>query len=199
MIFEAIKEICKYYFRFQGLVYKKYLQAVGVVVGKNMKIKGLPFILPCTRQGIVLGNNLVLNSGELSNPLGLNHRCIIRTITPLAKITIGNNVSMSGGAVVARQEITIGNNVMIGANCHIIDSDQHPLAPCLRMQFDIDSIATQKVSIEDNVWLGMNVIVLKGVVIGANSIIGAGSVVSRSIPSNSVAAGNPARVIRNLK
>ena len=80
---------------------------------------------------------------------------------------------------------------MVGANSTITDGDWHPDDP--------RSQAAKPIIIGDNVWLGINVTVLKGVTIGNGSLIGAGSVVTRSIPPNVMAAGNPCKVLRNLK
>ncbi|MBC8035153.1 MAG: acyltransferase [Chitinophagaceae bacterium] len=107
-----------------------------------------------------------------------------------ARITIGESCGFSGTVIGAFRSITIGNNVRCGANTLITDSDWHA--------DDLRSGEPASVEIEDNVWLGVNSVVLKGVTIGANTIIGANSVVTRSIPSNVVAAGNPCRIIREL-
>ncbi|MDF4604596.1 DapH/DapD/GlmU-related protein, partial [Vibrio parahaemolyticus] len=90
--------------------------------------------------------------------------------------------------------IYIGNSVMIGPNVTIATAG-HPIEPDLRRevaQFNIP------VHIEDNVWIGANSVVLPGVTIGENSVIGAGSVVTKDIPSNVVAVGNPCRVLREI-
>jgi maltose O-acetyltransferase len=96
---------------------------------------------------------------------------------------------------VAFSKITIQNNVLIGANCSIIDNDGHNLDSNKRHS---DDVKTEAVYIGENVFLGDNVTILKGVAVGRNSVIGNGSVVTKSIPENVIAAGNPARVIRDL-
>ena len=77
----------------------------------------------------------------------------------------------------------------------IYDSDFHDLAPKTRHE---SSGASKPVFIGDNVWIGSRAIILKGVEIGDNAVVAAMSVVTRSVPSNSLAAGNPARVVREL-
>jgi acetyltransferase-like isoleucine patch superfamily enzyme len=89
------------------------------------------------------------------------------------------------------EEITIGNDVRCGANTTITDSDWHLNDPRVG--------SPKPVTIMDNVWLGLNSVVLKGVTIGRNSIIGASSVVVRDVPPDVIAAGNPCQVIRTLK
>lgn len=91
-------------------------------------------------------------------------------------------------------EIRIGNHVQIGPNVQLL-TPTHPIEPELRKA---KWEAASPIVIEDNVWLGGGVIVLPGVTIGENSVIGAGAVVTRSIPRDSVAVGNPARVIKSV-
>jgi maltose O-acetyltransferase len=90
--------------------------------------------------------------------------------------------------------ITIGDDVQIGPNVQLL-TPTHPLDPDLRRA---KWEAAEPITIEDNVWLGGGVIVLPGVTIGENSVIGAGAVVTKDVPPNVVAGGNPARVIRTL-
>ena len=85
----------------------------------------------------------------------------------------------------------IGQEVRCGANTIICDTDYHP--------DDWRSGAAREVIIEDRVWLGANVVVLKGVKIGRNSLIGANSVVTKDIPNNVIAAGNPCKVLKKIK
>jgi acetyltransferase-like isoleucine patch superfamily enzyme len=117
-------------------------------------------------------------------------------LSPGAKLIIGDNVGISGSTIKVENEVNIGNNVLIGSGCIISDSDAHPINPSER--FDHLKTKSKPITIEDDVFIGARVIVLKGVTIGKGSVIGAGSVVSKSIPSLTVAAGNPARIIKYL-
>lgn len=90
--------------------------------------------------------------------------------------------------------VNIGSNVMIGPNT-LISSVGHPLSPKKRREH---TSVVREVNIGDDVWIGGNVSILPGVTIGDNVVIGAGSVVNRDIPSNSLAVGVPARVIKSL-
>ncbi|MBA3868204.1 MAG: hypothetical protein H0X30_03550 [Anaerolineae bacterium] len=104
---------------------------------------------------------------------------------------------MTGGSITAEKEIVIGDRVSIGANTIIVDSDFHPLD--LQLRLDNPNVGDKKsVIIENDVFIGMSVLILKGSHIGAGSIIGAGSVVTGYIPPGVVAAGNPARIIHKL-
>ena len=104
---------------------------------------------------------------------------------------------MTGGTICAEESITIGDDVWVGGNCTITDTDFHPLHLEDRLARPLDG-ATAPVMIEDGAFIGMQSLILKGVTIGARSVIGAGSVVTRNIPPGVIAAGNPARVIRPL-
>ena len=120
-------------------------------------------------------------------------------------IHIGNNVIINMNCTfVDNKEITIGNYVLISSNVQIYTSS-HPVLPQERLIFkntkgtgSFFKTFAPPVKIQDNVWIGGGCIILPGVTIGKNSVIGAGGVVTRSIPENSVAVGNPCREIRHF-
>ena len=87
---------------------------------------------------------------------------------------------------------------MLGANVIVTDTDFHAINPYFRSGHTGPHVGTRDVVIGKRVWIGANSIVLKGSKIGDNSVIGAGSLVTGQIPENSVAAGNPCRVLRSL-
>lgn len=110
------------------------------------------------------------------------------------EIRIGNYCLISPGVrISAAKSIQIGDNCMFASNVYISDSDWHGIYNRIR-----PFRSEKPIIIEDNVWLGERVIVNKGVCIGENSVIGAGSIVTKNIPANSIAAGNPARVIKTI-
>lgn len=121
-------------------------------------------------------------------------------------IFIGNNVIIGINCTfVDNAEIRIGNRVLIASNVQFYTSS-HPVLPQERLAPDWKEKGTtffrtyaRPIEIKDNVWIGGGSILLPGVTIGENSVIGAGSVVNRSIPANCVAVGNPCRVIRTLE
>lgn len=116
-----------------------------------------------------------------------------------AVLTLGNYVYINSYSIIdCHYSISIGNRVQIGPHCYIGDSD-HNLNVDIRKPHHRMGNTYAKVKIEDNVWIGAGVIVLKGVTVGKNSIIAAGSVVVKDIPENVLAAGVPARVIKNIE
>ena len=161
----------------------------GIEVGKNVKICGNILVSRFQNSTIKIGMNCKFISSSMSNFRGINHRCIIHTGDEGAVIEIGDNCGFSGVSIVANKLIKISNNVMVGANTIIGDRDDHP-----------DRLHTEPspIIIDEGVFIGMNCIVMKGVHIGANSIIGAGSIVTKDIPENVVAVGNPCKVVKEI-
>ena len=176
-----------------------YLKIKGVETGEAVVIYGLPRVNIVSGARIIIGNNVALCSTSDGNPLGVNHRIILSAIRSESEIVIGNDTGISGTTIAAAKSVKIGNNCLIGANVTITDYDFHSVEPeGRRYNTNAEDIGCSSVIIEDNVWLGMNVIVLKGVKIGQNSIVAAGSVVTKSIPSNCIAGGNPAKILKDL-
>jgi len=112
------------------------------------------------------------------------------------RILIGEHVGLNGTTIAARQRITIGDNTMIGPNTIIVDHDGHVAWPPEDRW--IKSGPAADVVIGNDVWIGMNSMILKGVTVGAGSIIAAGSVVIRDVDPQSLYAGNPALKIKSL-
>jgi acetyltransferase-like isoleucine patch superfamily enzyme len=106
-------------------------------------------------------------------------------------VTIGQGTFLNRNTeIVSLGSVTIGNDCKIARDVLIMDSDQHAILG--------EALAVVPVVIEDRVWIGARAIVLKGVTIGHDSVVGAGAIVTRSIPPYSVAVGQPARVIRTV-
>ena len=109
-------------------------------------------------------------------------------------IEIGENFYANHNLVILdANKVTFGNNVFIGPNCGFYTSG-HPMDKELRRKVEF----AKPITIGSDVWIGGNVCVMPGVTIGNNTVIGAGSVVTKDIPSNVVAVGNPCRVIKEL-
>lgn len=170
----------------------------GLGWGRRWRILGMPIVQRYRGSRIVLGDGLELRSWRSSNPLAPNHPVVLATRAPGARIQVGRDVAMTGATLVAAERISIGDRVLIGANATIVDTDFHPLDPAERRR-DILAGARAAVLIEDDVFIGMHSLILKGVRVGAGSVIGAGSVVTRDVPAGAVVAGNPARVVRRVE
>lgn len=169
----------------------------GVSFGKRMQVFNRLYLSIARSSYINIGKNFLFLSGDNFNPLCRNIRGGIFA-APNAYINIGDNVGISSASIWASKSITIHNNVNIGGDCIIMDTDAHNLNHKIRRIPEKDSITAHSapIVIEDDVLVGTRCIILKGVTIGARSIIGAGSVVTKSIPPDSIAAGNPCKVIR---
>lgn len=148
------------------------------------------------RSLVIFGRNIHL--GKFAQIICASDNCVRFTSWPSkqgdAEIVLGDYCLIAPGVrISAAQSIRIGDNCMLAANVVISDSDWHGIYNRIR-----PFRCTKPVTIGNNVWLGERVIVTKGVCIGENSVIGAGAVVSKDIPANCIAAGNPARVIKTI-
>ena len=148
-----------------------------------------------------------MSSGDSFNPLCRNIKGCIVAERMNTKIKIGNYVGMSSPCLWAKQEITIGDYVSIGGNCIIMDSDAHNLdwriRDSLKMfnskeSLDAHTAKCAPIHIGNHVLIGTRSIILKGVTIGDGSVIAAGSIVTKDVPANVIAGGNPCRVIKSL-
>lgn len=169
----------------------------GIKWKQGWRIFGMPMIQKHRGSQILLGNELELRSWRSSNPLVPLHPVALSTRSKDAVLLVGNKCGMTGTTIVCAEKITIGSSVFLGANTYVIDTDFHPLDPIMRLSDPLKG-NTKPVVIEDNVFVGMNTMILKGVVVGEGSVIGAGSVVTREVPPRTIVAGNPARIIRRL-
>lgn len=171
---KLIKSIVIAYNKIKNRYYSKKF----VEIGEGLKIKGWPIIHG--KGKIYAGRNLRLHSA---------YNKVEIVIEKGGEIHFCDNVFINEGSkIICLKKINIGNNCMIGHQVFIIDTDYHG--------FDGNGVITEPIEIGNNVWIGARVMVLKGVNIGDNSIIGAGSLVNKNIPSNSIFAGNPAKFIR---
>jgi acetyltransferase-like isoleucine patch superfamily enzyme len=159
-------------------------------IGADCVFHGMPVLRRHPGSVIRMASGCMFNSSPLSNKIGVNRPCMISTLAEDAEIRIGAGCGFSGTVIGCAKSIVLEERVRCGANTLITDTDWHRDDP--RAGNDAP------VHICRNVWLGANVTVLKGVTIGENTVIAAGSVVTRSLPSDVVAAGVPARVIRRI-
>lgn len=126
------------------------------------------------------------------------------------KITIGNNTCIYNRTTIGSVDsITIGDCVIISNHVHIYDNNNHPTSPKVRHEMCLNGFEgdawrwihtdSAPIVIEDDVWIGEYSAVMKGVTIGRGSIVGAHAVVTKDVPPYTIVAGNPARVVKELK
>ena len=176
------------------LFYRK-AKLMGIKVGRGCRFYGMPKTIMQPGSTITIGNNCDFRNFSYSNPMLLNHPCVLFTLSAEAEIHIGNSCGLSGVSIGARQKVSIGNNVLVGKNTEIMDTDWHPVNSIDKHD---GAISDKAVIIEDNVFIGMSCIILKGVHIGRNSVVGAGSIVTKSLPANMICAGSPCRPIKPI-
>ena len=167
----------------------------GVTFGRNMTIMGKVSVIGDGK--ITIGDDFYMSSGDTISAISSNLQGAIFTEKD-SEIIIGNQVGMTSTRMRISNRLVVGDNVKIGACVLLIDTDSHPIDYKLRRTSN-EGVKSAPIVIEDDVWIGAHSIVLKGVTIGARSIIGAGSVVTKSIPADCIAAGNPAKIIKQLR
>lgn len=181
-----------------------YFFLIGVHYGRRMKAYNKIYVRG--KGSIAIGDDFTFSSGDSINPICRNIRGAIYTVTPESKIIIGDRVGISSACLWAKERITIGNDVNIGGDCLIMDNDAHPhdylqrrgaFAKEVGQEKYLETIPTAPIQIDDDVWIGARCQILKGVHIGARSIIAAGSVVTKDIPADVIAGGNPCRLIKD--
>lgn len=149
-----------------------------------------------TIDSIQIGDNNEFNEG-------FHIRCFKN-----GRIEIGNyNWTSLRTQIVSAKLVKIGHYCIMGRDVYISDTNEHPISPEQRLKCTTDYwnkknvdrytlVDSDPVVIGDNVWIGERSIILKGVIIGDNAVIAAGSVVTKSVPENSLVAGNPAKLIK---
>jgi len=163
-------------------------------VGEGVRLIGRPLLRG--RGRISLGDGVILSSGWEEYHLALHRPVKLDALLESSEIVVGAGSILHGTHIFAVGQVRIGRRCMLAGNTVMMDCNYHPLEPELRhvaLSFDYEPVV-----LGDNVWIGLNTILLPGASVGENSVIGAGSVVTRPIPPDCVAAGNQARVIRRL-
>lgn len=192
------------FFKFWNIL---IFRLIGIQLGKNAQIFTNVFLQKHPKSKITIGDNFTFTSGDAINPLCRNQRGCICTERENSIIEIGHYVGMSSPCIWAKERITIGSYVNIGGDCILMDSDAHNLDWKVRDSgemyspketMDSHTAKCAPIVVEDHVLIGTRCIILKGVTIGARSVIAAGSVVTKNIPADCIAGGSPARVIKYL-
>lgn len=144
---------------------------------------------------ITIGKNVYLRSVSKGYQAGMPFPTTLLTDVKGARISIGANSRINGAYIHAQDSIILGENCVIASGVNIIDTNGHELYSLNRT---VKRDKPEKVEIGNNVWIGLNAIILKGTTIGDNAVVGAGSVVKGHFPANSLIVGNPAKVVKTL-
>ena len=165
----------------------------------SFETTGVPNLSIAKTGKFIIGKSFKFHNRHYANPIGRFSKCNF-VVGENAILKIGNNVGLSFTSIVCMNNILIGDNVKIGGGVCIYDTDFHSLNAEDRLfpQADRSNTKTKAIRIRKNVFIGAHTIILKGCEIGENSIIGAGSLVSKTVPPNQVWAGNPIKFIRNI-
>ncbi len=189
--------------RFFFKIIRQYFQKIRIKIfaihSDNIaNVEGRPII---TQPVLFLGKGKFIfqekvQLGYFPSPFFYSGNIHLEARTPDSKIEFGTNVFINNNFVaVSEKGIKIGNNALIGTNVEITDSDFHNINSSARFGGEH---FVREVELKNNVWLGSNVKILKGVTIGENSVIANGSIVTVDIPANVIAGGIPAKVIKKI-
>lgn len=171
------------------------LENPSVKIGRNFQLYGKLQTKINKDSKVILGNNIIFRSATKYNFVGINKPVSI-SVSKMAELFIGDNSGFSGTSIFVSSKIVIGNNCNFGGNTFIWDTDFHPLNHLARRINQASEIKNAPIIIGDDVFVGANSVILKGVTIGDRAIIGAGSVITKNIPADEIWAGNPAKFIR---
>ncbi len=198
-IYIAIKRIIREFKRLNWVIVYFKFKINRISFHSDFKSNGIPILSINTMAKVVIGHSFFMQNGKYYNMIGHQQPCYF-IVNKDAQLIIGNNVGISAAAIVCWNKIVIEDKVMIGGGTVIYDTDFHSLDLNERLSpiEDLTKIKTAPVYIRTGAFIGANCTLLKGVTIGENSIIGAASVVTKSIPPNEIWAGNPAKFIRKI-
>ena len=161
-----------------------------LTIGRGLVIEDFAEVQATSRDGVTFGDNVSIGSMTMIRPSGYYSRDLGVGLTMGDRVGVGAGcyIGCSGGITIG-SDVMFGPGVMLFAEDHVFDSIDQTIKS--------QGVRWAPIVIEDDCWLASRVIVTSGVHIGRGSVVGAGSVVTHDIPAYSVAAGNPARVIRS--
>lgn len=195
-------KIRMYFYRIYNIIFFRFW---GVKFGEKMRVYGKVYLRG--KGEVKIGDDFLYASGDSINPICRNIRGAFYTMAPESRIEIGDRVGISSSCLWAKERITIGNDVNIGGDCLIMDNDAHPIDYIQRRRICIEEkkkgafyskIGASPIEIGDDVWIGARCVILKGVHIGDRSIVAAGSIVTKDVPADCIAGGNPCKVIKHM-
>lgn len=166
----------------------------GLGYDSSWRFRGLPLVQRRRGASIAIGRRFEACSSPKWNSIGVFQKVMLKANTHEARIEIGDDVGLSGCAIAASKSIKIGNRVLVGSGALITDSDAHALETEARAHGEPG--ASAPVVIEDDVFIGARAIILKGVTLGRACVVGAGAVVTKDVPAETIVVGNPAKAKR---
>ncbi|MCZ8372450.1 acyltransferase [Phocaeicola sp. KGMB11183] len=177
---------------------KLYFILNNVKFKRGLKSSGTPVIHLSINASCYIGEYLTLGNWVQNNASGIIARCKIE-VRNQAILQIGNHVGITATTIICHNKIIIEDHVKIGVGTHIYDTNFHNINPKDRIYLDkLETVRNAPIYIKKNAFIGAFCIILKGVTIGENSIIAAGSVVVHNVPANEIWGGNPAQFIKKI-
>ena len=171
----------------------------GIDCGSGVRAAGTVLLARWPKSSIHIGAGVSLVSCPRRATAAVVMPVRLKTLGPEAAIVLEQGVELSGTSIAARSKtIRVGAHTIIAPGCVLVDSDFHAPWPPEQRHIAPGYERDAGIDIGDHVWIGMHCCILKGVRIGRGSVVAAGSVVVRDVPANCLAAGVPARVVREL-
>lgn len=172
---------------------------IGVQAAQGLSVQGRPLIKIDRGCLLALEHNIVLNSRNTNYHVNMHAPVKLMADGNNSCIVIGAHTRIHGTCIHASDRVEIGRRCLIAANTQIIDNNRHDLS-FANVEMRGDTTGTPRpVHIGDDVWIGLNVIVLPGTSIGQGSVIAAGSVISGNVPPMSLVRGNPGIVVKRFQ
>lgn len=188
-----LRKILSLSLAWQCPLYRAYARLRRATVHPSVVMNGRPLVR-CVRGGTLeIGAGVKINTRVSSNPVIGRTRTSLMVMAPGARMMIGAHVGMSGVCICAANSVEIGERTIIGADALITDTDFHSPLPDGRWSNDAAG-ASAPVVIGKGCFIGARAIILKGVTIGDGAVVAAGALVTRDVPAEHLAIGNPAVV-----
>ncbi|MBR6048272.1 MAG: acyltransferase [Bacteroidaceae bacterium] len=159
------------------------------IIGNHSRVYYKSRIINRIKKGVKIGENSMIGRTSYAYHAGMPYTTTILNDGTNSHISIGNNCRINGAYIHAQDYIEVGNNCVMASGVTIIDSNAHEVHSANRT---VGRDNPKGIKIGNNVWIGLNVIILKGTIIGHNSVIAAGSVVKGVFSDNTIIQGNPA-------
>lgn len=186
--------------RLRGFLWLKFYAWIypHFCLGKNVQCWGRLMVWMGKGSSVEIGDGGWLVSDNARAGIALYSPVKLRACDG-AQIILGEKVALNGTSITSRKRVVIEEGTIIAPNVIIVDTDFHKPWPPEQRFYGLGQENDREVRIGKNVWIGMNSLILKGVTIGDGAMVAAGSVVTRSVPANTLVAGVPAEVVRSLK